>query len=249
MLGLALALLLAALPALPILIILRRLDRARPEPLGLVGKSVLYGFVAIAPAALVEALLAWFLPSFPGLAGRFVEAFVVAALVEEGIKFVFVRRYLWKRREFDEAADGIVYAVSLSMGFAIVENFLFTWNDPGVLILRSVTAVPLHAIATGFMGYWFGVEKLASFAKAASVEALSARVAAGGGRLPLRALGVAVAFHGLYDFLLLEGGLLSFLVFPLLIAGTIILKRRFDAAKHLDDLVSAANARPFDGYR
>jgi RsiW-degrading membrane proteinase PrsW (M82 family) len=247
MLGLALALFLAALPALPILVLLRRLDRARPEPLGLVGKSVLYGFVAIAPAALIEALLSWLLPSFPGIPGRFLEAFVVAALVEEGIKFVFVRRYLWKRREFDEAADGIVYAASLSLGFAIVENFLFTWNDPGLLILRSVTAVPLHAIATGFMGYWFGVEKLASLNKTSTVEALRAEVATG--RLPLRALGSAVAFHGLYDFCLLEGGLLSFLVFPLLVVGVLLLKRRFDAAKRLDDLVSAAAARPFAGLR
>jgi RsiW-degrading membrane proteinase PrsW (M82 family) len=216
--GLVASLVLAAIPALPILVILRRLDRDRPEPLGLVGTSVLYGFATVVPAAVLELLLSGILPPLEGLSGHLIDAFVVVALVEEGTKLAFLRRYLWKRREFDEAADGIVYAVSLSLGFAIVENFLYTWNDPGLLILRSVTAVPLHAIATGSMGYWLGREKLG--------------VAGGGWG---RGLLVAVAFHGIYDFFLLEGGLLALMIFPLLVAGGIVLRRHFAMAKALDD--------------
>ncbi|MEI6873821.1 MAG: hypothetical protein WCL50_01690, partial [Spirochaetota bacterium] len=62
MFGLAGGLILAALPSLPILALLRHLDRARPEPLGLIGKSFLYGFIAVAPAAVVEVALAGLLP-------------------------------------------------------------------------------------------------------------------------------------------------------------------------------------------
>jgi RsiW-degrading membrane proteinase PrsW (M82 family) len=236
--GLVGGLILAALPALPILAVLRRLDRARPEPLGLIGRSFLYGFIAVAPAAVVEVALAGFLPPLTGIGGHLLEAFIVAALVEEGIKFYFVRRYLWKRREFDEATDGMVYAISVSLGFAIVENFLYTWNDPGLLVLRSITAVPLHAIATGLMGYWLGVAKLASSSKARDATGLATDA-----NFDLRALATAVAFHGVYDFVLIQGGFLAFLVFALLAAGGFLLRGRFAAAKRLDDL-AAASGRP-----
>jgi len=174
-----------------------------------------------------ELVLQGLLPAFGGPLGALVTAFVVAALVEEGVKLAFLRRYLWKRPEFDEAADGIVYAVSLSLGFAVVENFLYTWNEPGLLVLRSLTAVPLHAIATGLMGYWLGLEKM--------------------GRNPggwRRGLLAAVAFHGFYDFLLLEGGPPAFLIFPLLVAGALVLRSRFAAAKAVDDTLAARPLMP-----
>ena len=227
MFELAGAFFLAALPALPILVWLRRGDRRRPEPLGLVGRGLLLGFIAIAPAAVFEYLLFPLASLFPGFGGRIFEAFFVAALVEEGLKLLFLRRWLWNLREFDEAVDGIVYAVSVSLGFAIVENFIYTWNRPELLIIRSLTAVPLHAIATGIMGYWLGLEKLRE------------RGAPGMAGLPRggwpRGLGAAVIVHGGYDFFLLGGGAAAFLILPLLVIAFLFLRFRFAEARRIDE--------------
>ena len=217
---------LAALPALPILLWLRSNDKARPEPVGLIGKGLFLGIMAIGPAALLEYVLFPLVASFGGLGSRFIEAFLVAALIEEGLKLAFLRRWLWKKLEFDEATDGIVYAVAVSLGFAVVENFIYTWHRPGLLIIRSLTAVPLHALATGLMGYWLGVEKVR--------EKWGDQ-----GGLPrggwARGLGIAVFVHGSYDYLLLGGGLPALLILPLLILSFLLLRRRFAVARRIDE--------------
>ncbi|HOX33471.1 MAG TPA: PrsW family glutamic-type intramembrane protease, partial [Spirochaetales bacterium] len=113
----------AALPALLLIAHFVKLDRARPEPVGLIGKSVLYGFLAVLPAAALELGAERLVPAPSGFAGILFESFCVAALIEEGVKLYFLRRYLYRRAEFDEVADGIVYAICVSLGFAFVENF------------------------------------------------------------------------------------------------------------------------------
>lgn len=224
---------LAALPAIPILIWLRRNDRARPEPIGLVGKGLLLGFLSVMPAAVLEYLLFPFIAPSGGLGARFFEAFIVAALVEEGLKFAFLRRWLWRESAFDEAADGIVYAVSVSLGFAIIENFIYTWHRPEVLIVRSLTAVPLHALATGQLGYWLGVEKLREKRKSVLGPAGTA------GSLPRgawpRGLAEAVFVHGAYDFFLFGADLAALLIVPLLIVAFFILRSRFALARRFDE--------------
>ena len=221
---------LAAIPALPILAWILILDRKRPEPIGLVGKALALGLLTVLPAGLIEGGLTFAFPGTAGAIQNFIEAFIVAALVEEGVKLTFLRRFLASRREFDEAADGMVYAIALSLGFAVVENFLYTWNRPELLLMRSLTAVPLHAIATGLMGYELGVERLRSLATARglSIEGLPR----GGWK---KGLAIAVGMHGLYDFLLLEGGFGAFLIAPLLILGAVVLRKRFRIAKSFDN--------------
>ena len=218
--------LLAALPALPILLWIRKNDSARPEPLGLIGRGLLLGFIAVAPAAIIEFFLFFVVDRFAGLGRRFAEAFLLAALVEEGLKFLFLRRWLWKRAEFDEATDGIVYAVAVSLGFAVVENFVYTWHRPELLVIRSITAVPLHAIATGQLGFWLGVEKLRE-------RGLGLAILPAGGWL--RGLAAAVFIHGSYDFLILGGDWTSFLVLPFLLVAFLLLRRRFALARRIDE--------------
>lgn len=214
---------LAALPAALILLYVYRLDKRRPEPAGLVGRSVLYGFLAVIPAVGLELGLSALLPPFQGLPRAFVDAFVVAALVEEGVKLFFLRRYIFKRPEFDERMDGIVYAVAISLGFAFVENFIYGYGDFRILLLRAFTSVPLHAIAAGIMGYYVGLAKV-----------LEASGAPRRG-LELRGLGLAILVHGLYDFAILGGGLGALMVFPVLAVGARVLKRLADRARAEDD--------------
>jgi len=235
MLSLLAALGLAALPAAVLIVYFYRLDKAKPEPIGLIGRSVLYGFMAVFPAIGIEIALGAFLPKLPGLAGVFVEAFLVAGLVEESVKFFFLKRYIYKRPEFDERVDGIVYAICVSLGFAFVENFLYGYSDFGVLALRAFTSVPLHALASGVMGYYIGMSKISKDGKPGSSGLY-------------RGLGWAVFIHGIYDFFVLSGSFAALLVFPLLFIAFRVLKsmyRKALAADAADSTISPyQNAEP-----
>lgn len=216
------ALLLAALPALWLVRRFWLLDRARPEPIRLVGRGLLYGFLAVIPAALIELFLGESLPAFPGLAGNFVQSFLVAGLVEESVKLLFILRLLRRRPESDERADGVVHAVRVSLGFALVENFLYGYDNYYVLLLRSVTAVPLHAVATGLLGVWIG---------RAGIDARSPWKQRS---FLLRGLAIATLVHGLYNFVVMAGLPSALLVIPLLWTGWRILDRLYRLARETD---------------
>lgn len=235
MLDLAFSILLAALPALLLLAWFRRQDRSRPEPVGLLGRSVLYGFLATVPAAALELLLLRVGPSGPRLLAAAFDAFVVAGFMEEGVKYFFVRRYILGRPEFDERMDGILYAACVSLGFAFAENILYGYTDRTVLLFRAFTAVPMHAAVSGIMGYWIGRAKIEGRGTGRGTE-LEHRGTASGKELnmsargteleyssrprALRGLWEAAIFHGAYDFLLFtRSGWALLAVVVLLAAG------------------------------
>jgi len=63
-------------------------------------------------------------------------------------------------KDFNEPIDGIVYGVTVSLGFATLENiyyvFLVGYEDPlAVAYLRAFSAIPGHALDGVFMGYFF----------------------------------------------------------------------------------------------
>src|SRR5690606_5877620 len=86
-------------------------------------------------------------------------AFVGAAAPEELCKIAVVYWLVWRRPEFDERMDGIVYAARAGLGFALVENILYLLGSVDIAslivtwVLRALLAVPGHALWTGMMGY------------------------------------------------------------------------------------------------
>ena len=89
--------------------------------------------------------------------------FCGVALIEEGMKYFFLKKYLFNRPEFNEPLDGIVYAVMVSLGFATIENISYVIGAQGqgtnVAILRMFSAIPLHAACGVIMGYFVGMAK------------------------------------------------------------------------------------------
>lgn len=207
----------AALPSFVIIAWFYRMDKSRPEPVGLIGRSVLFGFLAAAPAIAIELLADLPAGSLPFPLSILWTAFITAALVEEGVKYFFLKRYLYTNKHFNEVMDGIVYAVCVSLGFAFAENILYGLGDTSALLLRAFTAVPMHAAATGIMGYYLGLAKRGG----AGPEAA---------RLARRGFWSAVAIHGFYDFFLFTGSLLA-------LAALVVLAL---AAKRLLSLVKEA---------
>ncbi len=229
MLDLALLIGGAALPAAVLVFLFYRADRARPEPVGLIGRSVLYGFLAVIPALLLELAVdqpARFLPGPLRLAWT---AFVTAALVEEGVKYLFLKRYLYGNPAFDEVMDGIVYAACVSLGFAFAENLMYGLGGGWVLVARALTAVPMHASATGIMGFWLGMAKREADPRAAAAARR-------------KGLAAAVAIHGLYDFFLFLGSPLALGGLLTLVVATRMLRGLVRRAKALDEAAAATRA-------
>ena len=221
MLDVAILLAGAALPSLVIIIRFYRMDRARPEPLGLIGRSVLYGFLAAAPAIAIELVVdlpAAFLPRPLSIVWT---AFLTAALVEEGVKYFFLKRYLFRNPHFDEVMDGILYAVCISLGFAFAENILYGLGDTAALVLRAFTAVPMHAAATGIMGFWLGMAKRCP-------DPLEA------GRFSRRGFLTALLVHGFYDLFLFAGGPIALVSLAVLAFASLRLKKLAAEALRID---------------
>lgn len=217
----------AALPSAALILWFYQKDRARPEPLGMIWKSVALGFLAAGLAIPIEILVdipAGFMPRPFSILWT---AFLTAAVIEESLKFFFLKRCLYRSGHFDEVTDGIVYAVCVSLGFAFAENLLYGAASRLALILRAFTAVPMHAAATGIMGYWLGLAKREADAKRA--VSLSAR-----------GFWAAVAIHGLYNFFLFAGGPVAF--FALAVLG-VSLRRLSGYVREAAAIDEAAAAR------
>ena len=149
---------LAILPPILIAYYIYKKDKYEKEPKALIIKSFLFGCVAILPAVFLEKIFHSGL--FPNL---FFYSFFGIALIEEGVKYFLLKKYMYKKDAFNEPMDGIVYAVMISLGFATVENifYVFKYQDQSlyVAIVRMFTAIPLHAVCGVILGYFIGLAK------------------------------------------------------------------------------------------
>lgn len=166
-------------------------DKYEKEPRHLLVKAFLLGAISVIPILIVEMRLNIFDIGDKRLIAVSYTAFIVAGLVEEAFKFLMFYLLIWRNNEFDEMYDGIVYSVFISLGFATVENIAYVLSTGfSVALLRSITAVPAHALFGVTMGYYLGIGKFV--------------------RQPyktkyfLMGLFVPVLLHGIYDFILLS---------------------------------------------
>jgi len=225
-----------------------RLDRARPEPAGLRRKVAIFGGLSVIPVLLLvwgtDAVVGSAAPAEGSYAGAIYGSFVQAAIPEELCKIAVVYWVVWRRPEFDERMDGIVYATRAGLGFALVENILYLFGQvdmTGLIVtwvLRALLAVPGHALWTGMMGY---------FAARRRFDGTGPGIL--GGYL------LAVLMHGGYDAALFLGAplrahdqgaiALGLLAVPVLVIVTCwVLMRRFArTALVLDDADAARQPR------
>lgn len=91
--------------------------------------------------------------------------FLWSSLVEEFLKFLAVYLVVVRNPEFDEPVDGMIYMITAALGFAAIENVLVMFNlipngaemALNTLALRFVGATLLHALASGFTGYFLAM--------------------------------------------------------------------------------------------
>ena len=134
----------------------------------------------------------------------------VVALVEEGMKYLLLKRCTWRDPNFNYRFDGIVYAVFVSLGFAAYENILYVLRyGLSVALPRALFAVPGHMSFAVFMGVFYGRAKLCEDCG----QPVRKRLNLWRGYL------TAVILHGFYDSCAMLGNtaaMLTFLVFVII---------------------------------
>jgi RsiW-degrading membrane proteinase PrsW (M82 family) len=159
----------AVAPAVFLLHYVYARDKYEREPLALIVRVYLVSFLTVIPAIALELAGSAVLE---GLGARAVVAaalmaFAVVGAAEEGTKFLFLRWLAFRRPEFNEPYDGIMYAVSVGLGFATIENIGYVFSAPdllgrvGLIAVRALSAVPAHALFGVLMGYYVGRAKFA----------------------------------------------------------------------------------------
>lgn len=147
---------LAVLPGFLLIRFVYQLDSIEKEPTELLTKLVFVGAAACVPAIVLEliaeGLLDFFFP-MESIIYYFFEAFLGIALIEELCKLYVLKKYTWTHPAFNFRFDAIVYAVCVSMGFAILEN-IFYCMEGGIdtAFARAITSIPGHGVFGVFMG-------------------------------------------------------------------------------------------------
>ena len=226
----------AVLPAAFLLYRVYKMDTIEKEPWSILRKLLLWGALSGIPAALVESLLTGVVQNLlqeGTLLYNFVFGFIVAALVEESFKFFFLYKFTFKNPAFNYRFDGVVYAVFVSMGFAILENVLYVFQGGlGVALSRALLALPLHAACGVYMGIAYGQQKVNSLYKPASF-----------GRVARACLPVPILIHGFYDSCAFSAEnypifLLVFVVFVILVFILTLrqLKKASQEDRHVEEV-------------
>lgn len=189
----------AVVPAVVLLSYVYKSDRLDKESPRILLALVLFGILSTFGALLTEqigvALLDAFLPA-DSLEYDLLLYFVVVACSEEGFKYLLLKRRTWRSPEFNCQFDGVVYAVFVSLGFALWENISYVaMYGLGTAAVRAFTAVPGHACFGVFMGAFYGLAK--------RYDALG--YTAAGKRYRNLSFLCPALLHGAYDFIATGG--------------------------------------------
>lgn len=199
-----------------------RQDRYEKEPLHMLVITFVAGMIAVVPAAIWEAPFRELLIHPPNMFVRFLVAVLVVGLGEEAFKLLAVYFTAYRSDEMNEPADGIIYAVTASLGFASLENAFYTVSfGLAVAPVRALITTLAHASFGGVAGLYLGLAKTRDDVGAVDV---------------LKGLGIAAFLHGFYDFLIIAR-----LVHPIVAILIIYFTYRFVSGK----LQALAERSPF----
>lgn len=198
----------AAIPTGIYISIIYWADRYEKEPFWLLSATFLWG-------AIPGVILAFVLNSMLGLPIYLLAAdttfsdtavaVFIAPIVEESIKgaallFIFV---FWQQ-EIDSPLDGIIYGAMVGLGFAMVENIYYFWNEfqaGGLeawsvnIFLRSFVFGLNHALFSSMTGLGIALARLS--------PNLSVKIVA-----PILGWLTAVFLHFIHNLTILQGGIL-----------------------------------------
>ncbi len=187
----------AIIPALFLMGKVYRSDRLEPESPHLLFALARAGVFAALIAILAERVLGAILDAVvrdPAL-HEILLYFGVVAISEEGAKYLLLRRRTWRSPEFNCQYDGLVYAVFVSLGFALWENISYVLHYGfSTAVVRALTAIPGHSCFGVFMGVFYGLARRAENGGHPGISR----------RYRTLAILVPAVLHGAYDYIASE---------------------------------------------
>ncbi|QNG61412.1 intramembrane metalloprotease PrsW [Bacillus sp. PAMC26568] len=184
-------------PGLAILSYFYLKDQYDSEPFYMVFRSFVIGALLVFPIMFIQ----YVLEAEGAVPSSLVNAFLSSGLLEEFFKWFILFVTIYPHVHFDEHYDGIVYGVSLSLGFATLENILYLLaNGLDFAIGRALLPVSSHALFGVIMGYYLGKGKFSSPSDKK--------------KWILFSLAIPVLLHGLYDYILISHELWPFYMVP-----------------------------------
>ena len=195
---------LAVAPVATIILWMYLKDKYDKEPIRILSKFFMLGVLVSILAIYTEDIFLK-INIFTGKSHIFYISFIVAGLIEEGLKSLFLIPNLLKEKSFNERLDGIIYSVFLSLGFATVENIIYilfedTISAFEVGIIRSIISVPAHMMFGVIMGYYISKCKFTS-SKSKKRKNL------------IMSIILPILLHGFFDFILMIQYRWSIIVF------------------------------------
>ncbi|RFU69075.1 glutamic-type intramembrane protease PrsW [Bacillus sp. V59.32b] len=174
-------------------------DHYETEPISVVTKSFLFGVFLVFPIMFFQ----YILETEHIFQSDLTHAFLWAALLEEFSKWFILFFLIYSHVAFDEPYDGIVYGVSVSLGFATMENILYLIaNGVEHAFTRAILPVSSHALFGVIMGYYLGKGKFTKKHKEMYVSL---------------AFAVPFLLHGVYDYILLTQEFWLYWIMPFMI--------------------------------
>ena len=209
----AILLIISIIPSIVLGYYIYKMDKIEKEPTKLIALLFGLGVLSIIPAVILEilasGLLGWFgIEEDSGLIGLFIYFLIGVGAVEEGCKWIILKKVTWNHKEFDHIFDALVYAAFVSLGFATLENILYVFqNGIGTGILRAILSVPGHTFFAIYMGYYYGIAKQCYLN--GNQKLYSSNLA--------KSFLIPTLIHGLFDFLLSTEYMIIFLAYFALI--------------------------------
>ena len=205
-----LTLLITLVPPILILLYFVLTDKFR-EPKGTVILIFFLGFLICLPAGILNGLSHDFFYDGSKFSENLTSSFLGPAWAEELLKFAILYFIVMKRNEFNEPMDGLVYGVTVSLGFATYENYPYVYEwavaiakeenfsaeafSYLVALGRSYSAIPLHGFNGAVMGYYFGMYAFT-----------------GNKNYLVLSLALPYLFHGFYNYLLFPNSMIIIII-------------------------------------
>lgn len=178
----------AVAPGIALLVYFYLKDLYDSEPIHMVARVFLYGVLLVFPTMVLQRTLVVGLGESP-----FLFAFGITGAVEEFLKWFILYYAIYKHTVFDEPYDAIVYAVSVSLGFATLENVIYALLNSfsfSALLFRAFLPVSGHALFAVMMGYYMGKAKFGDPGNK--------------NWLLFKSLAIPIFLHGLFDYILMQ---------------------------------------------
>ena len=188
------------------------------EPNKIITMTFLFGILITIPAGYLNHYIINTFSNGELINDAMLRGYFAGGFVEESLKFLVLYFYILKEKAFNEPMDAIVYGIAVSLGFATLENFEYVYflsdkhqvSSLEMAIIRSFSAIPLHAVCGLIMGFYFGTYAFIS----------------GGKNLSL-ALIIPYLFHGTYNFVVNLGDYYFLVVLIIALIFSLSLHKKF----------------------